>query len=172
MDHALVRLLKRKTSLEQDSLSSFLDVEFRNKDGSLDLNLSVYRLEKLTGEPLIRTCAEHTAGNNLNPQTRACLNVAETSGWSLESSPTQNALFNFSFSSDIHHEIKFDNETTLQSFFSQLMPTLQSRHQNVSVQEMTLYAYQKYMLEDVEWKRICELSDKVQKWVMKGQAAS
>jgi hypothetical protein len=174
MDRVLVRLLKRKTSIELDA-SSFVQTEFTQSDGSLDLSLSVYQLDALSDEPLVCICAEHTAGNELNPQARACGNLAETSDWTLVESPTQNKLFNFKFSTEAHHEMKFTDEDALKQFANQLVLWLREKNedviksQNISKKRVTGYAYQKYLAEDFEWRKVCELSDKVKKWVMKGE---
>lgn len=174
MNRVLVRLLKRKTSVELDS-SGFIKTELTKKDGSLDLTLSIYHLDELVGHPLIRTCAEHTAGNELDPQARACIDVTQTIGWNLLSSPTQNRIFNFKFSSEAHCEMKFDNEESLRQFAEQLVSQWQrddedvQAGQNVSVKDMTSYAYQKYLAKDGEWQEVCRLSEKVKRWVMKGE---
>jgi hypothetical protein len=167
MDYVLVRLLKRKTSIELD-LSGFIKTELTTRDGSLDLSLFVYQMDESIDNSLICICSEHTAGNELDPQTRACLDFTNTKG-DLFESPTQNKIFNFKFSSDAHCEIKFGSEVSLREFAQQLIVNFQHAHKDVSSREMITYAYQKYEALDEEWQRVCELSDKVKKWVMKGQ---
>jgi phosphoribosylformylglycinamidine (FGAM) synthase PurS component len=173
MTPVFVRLLKRKTSVELDA-DSFLKTELTTKDGNLDLNLSVYQLDILLGESLVCTCSEHTAGNELDPEARTCVDVSKTAGWSSVKSPTQNKLFNFKFSSDAHHEIKFD-EQGLRQFANQVVSWFQensetmTNYRNVSKKEMCSYAYQNYLAEDAEWQEVCKLSEKVKKWVMKGR---
>lgn len=169
MTQVLVRLLKRKTSLELDDSSSFMKTEFTKYDGTPDLSLSVYQLDELLGNPLVCTCAEHTAGNELNPQMRGCLNVAGINSFSVVTSPTQNRLFNFRFSSKSHREIILEDETALGEFAQQLVLTLRSRQRDVLARDVVDYAYQKYLTKDSEWQEVCKLSDKVRKWVLRGR---
>ena len=164
----LLRLLRRKVSLECKTPQEFVEAEFKTNEGQYDLSLSVFEVEDLT-EIVVRTKAETTAGNNLDPKPRASVDVEGTATWKIETTPTINGLMDFRFSSQAHRELKITSETDLKELATHLLGDLTGRKKEASKDQVCEYGYQRYIDLDDEWVKVCSLSEKVRGWVMKGK---
>jgi hypothetical protein len=165
----LIRLLKRRASIE-GGLDDLIETEFKTKDGSYDLRVSVYALVLSLNEELVQTCAEHTAGNDLDPRPKATLDMADAaSAAHIKQTPTQNKIFDFTYTSSIHHEVEFDDESSLKSYLRNIFEGIANRSRNIEKRAITTYAYARYNINDQEWQRVCQLSADVKKWVLKGK---
>jgi hypothetical protein len=75
----------------------------------------------------------------------------------------------FTYTSSIHHEVEFDDESSLKSYLRNIFEGIANRSRNIEKRAITTYAYARYNINDQEWQRVCQLSADVKKWVLKGK---
>ncbi|MDQ3398240.1 MAG: hypothetical protein M3511_10820 [Deinococcota bacterium] len=161
--------MKRKTSIE-GSVDELVETEFKMKDGSYDLRVSVYAIALSVDKELVQTCAEHTAGNDLNPGPKGTLDLTDAASTThIKQTPTQNKIFDFTYTSSVHHEVEFRDEGMLRSYLDKIFEDIANRSRNVGKRAITTYAYVRYSQNDDEWLEVCQLSADVKQWVLKGK---
>jgi hypothetical protein len=165
-----LRLLKRKSSFEPgQDLEQVIKTEFWDSERSVpDLSLSVFEVDLAT--KLLQTNAEFAAGNGINlPRKRAGVDCRLASGWdNAIVTATGNSLMDFTFTSQHHRELQFSSDQELNGFVESLRAASTTLEQ-VSDKDTAQYGNQQYSSGDPEWRKICELSDRVKAWVTTGK---
>ena len=154
----LLRVTKRKSSWEDAvGFDESFRTEFRAKDGSFDLNLSVYEIDDYD-ERVIQTYAEHAAGLGLNPP-RGATNldlsyperpVVKTPGTSI-----------FQFTKHAHRELPFIDKQELEGFARRLYDEVCIRSRKTTKQQLREYVRSRVAVnEDTEWIAHCNAHPK------------
>ncbi|MBN2797736.1 MAG: hypothetical protein JXX28_01195 [Deltaproteobacteria bacterium] len=140
----LARVLKRRTSLEQQDAEVFLETEFRTREGRFDLALSVYQIDR--GEELQAAC-EHVLSFISPKRGVALLNAQGVAGPSLRISPGSTL---FRFTRTQHRELVFEDEDAPRTFTQTLVPMLQQRGTRFSGGDLLKYAHARLDARDTE----------------------
>jgi hypothetical protein len=170
MELGYLRLLKRRSSLEPgQDIQQIINNEFLH-DGLPDLSLSVFEVN--IEEKLLQTNAEMTAGVGIRPPKRKAVDLLMySSGWSdVAVTPTTNGIMDFQFTSNAHRELKFQSEVELSNFVKGLQSSVMNNPiLEIKDKETAQYGNQRYLANDPEWIKVCELSDRVSQWVKTGK---
>ncbi len=172
MKSGYLRLLRNKSSFEPgQALADVIRKEFWDSQKSVpDLSLSVYEIN--ISEQLLQTNAEVAAGSNIGlPKKRNGLDFSTySSGWNgVIATPTSNSLMDFQFTSAAHRELQFLSDTELHSFVENLRTIVQNAtFHEVKDKETAQYGNERYLAKDKEWEQVCNLSERVAKWVKTG----
>lgn len=161
----LLRLLRRKTLFESSDPREVIQAEFTDDSGDPDLNLSVFEIDYCLNNA-VRVRAEQTAGNELNPSNRSSIDLSGIRHWQIQITPTENTLFNFSYASESHRELTFQNEMELHELAEVLLKESQARKIDITKKDVIEYAREKYLSQDNEWVQVCNRSSKVREWVL------
>ncbi len=174
MKPSYLRLLRNKSSFEPgQDIADVIRKEFWDTEKSMpDLSLSVYEVN--INERLLQTNAEVAAGNDISlPRKRAGLDLSTYSPGrsSVITTPTENRLMDFQFTSAVHRELQFLSATELHGFVENLRVVLQNATlYEVKDKETAQYGNTCYLdPKDKEWKQVCDLSERVAKWVKTGK---
>lgn len=162
MDTILVRLLKRKTSLEIDDIEEVCRTEFKRQDGDVDLNVSTYRIAD-TGEPLLQMQSEHAA-SLLSPPCRhhSGLDVGGCGG---DEVITEGDTA-FAFTRNAHRELLFRREEELLLFVAGWLADRRSRKRTVERESVRRYVRERLTTGDEEWVRCCDARPKWREWAI------
>jgi hypothetical protein len=170
MQLGYLRLLKRRSSFEPgQDIQQIINNEFLY-DGVPDLSLSVFEVN--IQEKILQTNAEMAAGVGIRPPKRKAVDLLMYgSGWSdVVITPTTNGIMNFDFTSDAHRELKFESEMELNNFVKGLQSSVVSAPLlEIKDKDTAQYGNERYLANDPEWIKVCELSDQVAKWVTTGK---
>ncbi len=110
---SLFRIAKRLSSLGETNPDEVCKVEFRDRDGHLDLGLSLYELNGR--DEVIRGCVEHAAGIPLMPPRKCGAFDLTALVHSVRACPTE-VRFRFEFASQRHRELVGAQESDLRAF--------------------------------------------------------
>jgi len=146
MPALLLRVAKRRTAWESVAdLDLLLKTEFRTKDGSPDLTVSVYEIDR--GD-VLRAIVEHSAGVGLAPP-RGGLGIDMASDRTTVTTPGET---HFAFTEAAHRELRFIDETDLRLFLEQtIVPTLSGRTLIVTKQQIKDFVKWRRDENDLEW---------------------
>ena len=158
MTSLLLRVVKRRTSLESADPVEVCSVEFRNKDGDPDLRVSVYEIADQQSV-IVRAHAEHSANVPLNPP---CGGPSLHFGGVGKATPT--AAGRFRFIRDAHREVCFDNEADLIQGVSFVLTEKESRKRHASRDEVRAYLRERLQEQDPEWSDFCATNSNWTKW--------
>jgi hypothetical protein len=151
MPSILLRFGKRRASWSPSTpLEQLLQAEFRSRDGITDLRPSVYEIPGAQSA-VVRTHAEHTAGNDLKP-TNGFMNF-DLSGWSAVESSDGECCFKFA--REAHRELIFDDEAALARFVGRVMKDRQGREFATTREDLVKYARSWIAAHDDEWLAFC-----------------
>ena len=155
----LLRIGKRRTSCELRDASEFCRVEFVTKDGTLDVNLSVYEVQQ---NEIVRTRVEHCAGVGMDPPR---------GGWDYDVSDLHSrspvkciGYTQFVFTQGAHRELRFVNEDELVQFADRLLKDIQNRKVEITKEEMKSYVNVRLREGDIEWLKFLDSNPKCHRW--------
>jgi hypothetical protein len=150
----LVRFGKRRTSWDEPDLTTIMQVEFRTKDGSWDLQPSVYEIKAATEKELrgllIRVYTEHSASLLQRPPRG--IPPIDTSDAQDDPPLESTGTTFFTFANSCHRELVLASEEQLRALVKMLRDELGKRRlAEVKAQEMLEYASQRLNQADAEW---------------------
>jgi hypothetical protein len=143
----LLRVARRRASWEAAAtdLETLIKAEFRLKDGSTDLNVSVYQIES---NQHVQTFAEHSAGVGLDPP-RGSFGVDLQSDRACVPTPGQTG---FAFTHEAHRELRFSDEADLRTFLGTVVvPALAPRSAEATKDQLRAYIRERRAADDQEW---------------------
>lgn len=111
---------------------------------------SVYEIEAAR-PTLVRTHAEHTAGNALNPPN-GFVNF-DLTGWRVVE--VSDGACHFEFASKAHRELVFEDEAKLAAFIGSLLEERGDREYVTNRAELVAYAASRIGDNDTEWLAFC-----------------
>lgn len=158
MSCLFLRVVKRRVSLEMTDPLEVCAVEFRTRDGRLDLRISAYEIEDLQTS-IVRAYAEHSANVPLNPP---CGGLALHLGGLGAAVSTQASKF--SFTRDAHREVCFSNEADLVRAIATVLAERTGRCRQASRAEVRGYVKDRLQAEDPEWSDFCSTNSAWKKW--------
>jgi hypothetical protein len=146
MPALLLRVARRRVAWETaHDLDNLIQTEFRTRDGTTDLSISVYEIDE--GE-IAQTFAEHSAGAGLDPP-RGGLGFNVASERSGTPSPGETG---FAFTISRHRELKFENANDLRQFLKDVVvPDLTNRKREVAKTDLRAFIRDRRAANDVEW---------------------
>lgn len=144
----LLRVGKRRTSIESDNHAQFVQVEFATSDGSVDRRLSVYQISP---DDLVRCRTEHFASAHLGPTAHPNFDVEGLHGRIEDTEGTSR----FQFTRTAHRELIFDSDEAVARFAKQLLEEHASRRHSVEKSEMKTYVIARLRTQDTEWMSFC-----------------
>lgn len=148
----LLRITKRRTSWEPGTaFEDTLRAEFRTKQGSLDLRLSVYEVED-AADIITRTYAEHAAGAGLNPPRGATNMNLRCAEQCIVQAPGASS---FRFTREAHRELLFSNDSALREFVQHMHDELESRQRKTTLEQLKEFVRARLISCDPEWTEHC-----------------
>lgn len=158
----LLRVVKRRTSLELLDASEVCSVEFRTREGEPDLRVSTYEIEDAQIS-IVQAHAEHSANIPLHPPC---------GGPSLDlcgiGDPVPTPGTRFKFTTDAHREICFDDRSKLLAGVAVVLGELASRRREATRNEVRAYVRGRLDERDPEWCEVCDENGAWRKWATGG----
>jgi len=159
----LVRILKRRTSLELDDPQQLLDVEFRRRsDHAPDLRPSVYQVDG--AEEALRAFCEHAVSFISPPRGGAGADVQGLGGFTLEVDPGRTL---FEFANDHHRELIFHDEAALLGFLMDLVDGFPTRAVKHTKEEILAYVLEH--ANEPEWQTALATAPQGASWKRKAK---
>lgn len=154
----ILRILKRRTSLELDDPDLLLDIEFRNRaDNEPDLRPSVYLVSD--NSEALRVFCEHVASFISPPRGGGGVDVDGLRGFEVHEDPGQTM---FTFANEQHRELLFEDEDALRAFVGALLGELSGRA--VPFSKTQVHEYVRTHATDAEWKLALDTAPQASKW--------
>lgn len=153
----LVRVLKRRTSTEEP-FDVFRQVELLGRDGSPDLNLSVY--EANSDAEALQLYAEHAASHVSPPGGRAGLEVSGIPG------PTVQCTLGracFPFARARHRELVFQDVDVFDAFGEQLYDEAGERR--MGFEKAPVLDLMNGLREQTEWNEALLATPQARRWL-------
>lgn len=146
----LLRLLRRRSSLEERDVATVLDMEFRRPDGSFDLRPSVYEVSPgEVGSVATRLVSEHAASFLSNPPRLVPTANMARAEWPTIATP---GLSKFEFSRQRHREIVCQDDADLKRLVSGLWADEPGRGcPRIRGRQIVDYANGRLGMGDPEW---------------------
>lgn len=158
----LLRVLRRRTSLETKDAGILCQTEFRTKEGELDLRPSVY--ETTPERALaIQVFAEHSASVPLDPPRGGCL-VDVTGLFAGAVVPTTGKSL-FEYTRIAHREVRLTTVADLLEMGRRLVENGPRQRYDVTKEELRTYVGGHMGAQDPEWTRFATTSPKGPDWV-------
>lgn len=158
----LFRFVRRAAAWEEDrTVDQIIEIEFRTRDGNVDLRPSVYAVEQ--DAELIQACAEHTT---ICDPKRPTLALNCTTDRPVEMTP---GSLSFEFTRERHREILLKDRADLAGLVKTLKGE-RTRHVRVTEAEVTSYVTARIEREDPEWIAAAT-ADNAKKWVRRFRVA-
>lgn len=149
----LVRLGRRRAVGEGESAEEFLQIEFRARDGGLDLNPSVYATDG-SSEKLIQIHAEHAASFLQSPPRGGQHFMVEAIADHRVNATTGRTRFLYT---RYHHkELVFDDPNQLREFAAALHDALSSRARSTTLAELARHVRAELDAASDEWRLFVE----------------
>lgn len=158
MSSLLLRVIKRRTSLELRDPSEVCSIEFRTKDGEPDLRVSTYEIDDQQAI-IVRAHAEHSANVPLNPP---CGGPSLHFGGVGPAVPSRASRFQFT--EEAHREICFGSESELIKGVAAVLAEKTSRQRQASRDEVRNYVRDRLLAQDAEWSKFCTTNSAWKKW--------
>lgn len=161
-----LRMLKRLSSLEENSAEEFLAIEFMTRDGLPDLSISVYEIAE---KAVVQTRIEHTASFR-NPPTaqEAAVSLHGFPDIDLSDEPGDTR---FNFTTKAHRTLNLISEEELRGVVRSLIEELSARQRIAPYEVMRRYVRDRLEAKDAEWEVLC--TDKQRKkwrpWALAAQ---
>jgi hypothetical protein len=149
MSSLLLRVVKRRASLELADPVEVCAVEFRTKDGEFDLRVSAYEIDDQQ-TLIVRTHAEHSANVPLNPPCGGPSLHFGGVGAVVETQTSQ-----FVFIRGAHREICFDDKSDLVRGVATVLAEKAARRRHASKEEVRGYVRDRLQGQDAEWSDFC-----------------
>jgi hypothetical protein len=161
----LLRFSRRRASWEEDDPEKVAQIEFRNRDGALDLRPSVYEAWPEEGrEGVVRTFAEHGATFLRDPpRSREIIDVRSAHSSPEEATPGATL---FSYANARHREIPLGSTRDLHAFVATLLSQLHQRSlQPVTPDEMLGHMSTRLAAADPEWEAALAPEGAADRWM-------
>ena len=159
-----LRLVRRRVLAELRDPATLVEVAFTNEFDEIDPELSVYIIPQ-EGNYVTRIMAEHTAFSNLDPTARGALNLT---GLFSVTYKEQHDGGCFEFRDKTHHVILLrENPSDAHKIAASLISNPANRCWISETNQVKEYGKRQYNLEDPEWLRAANESEKIMKWVSK-----
>ena len=156
----LLRVLKRRTSLELDDAALVLDLEFSARDGKPDLALSVYRAQN--NQEALQLYCEHAVGCVSPPGGRGAFDLDGVAG------PVERAVPGaslFALARERHRELVFDDGDDVRQFVARVVESRSKR--SVRFESSTAYARIRELRKDDAWEAAFQQSPNRDRWSAK-----
>jgi hypothetical protein len=167
MSAPLLRILKRLHSLFEETTARVREVEFRNKDGSLDLSPSVYKIDMAesskAGEMIVRLVSEHYACWR-SPPPPAPVRAVDIAGLSVAPLVPQNPNTVFAFLNASHRELRVGTNEGLTTLVEAMSGLNGARLMSISDSNVMEYIYTRHRDQDPEWTLFFTTSSRGRKW--------
>lgn len=158
MTSLILRMVKRRSSLELSDPHEVCKIEFRNREGDPDLRVSAYEIDDQ--QPVIvRTHAEHSANIPLQPPGSK---VSLHFGGAGVTIPTPESRF--VFTRQAHREVCFIDERELVEAISSVWVDKESRQRQASTDQVRGHVQERLLSQDPEWANFCAVNEKWKKW--------
>lgn len=136
-----LRVNKKRTSWDQ-SWETFVQQEFRNKAGNIDLELSFYRIAP---DHVCRVCVEHAVALHLDPRPLIHFSIE---GGSEVHQPCEGEYFDFRRAN--HHEMRFPDANAVGQLAQRLLNHGLERFP-ISDGDAKAFARSRITANDPEW---------------------
>jgi hypothetical protein len=144
----LLRIGRRRAVGEGETAEEFAQLQFRRKDGTLDLRPSLYEIED-TAAQIVRAYAEHAASLLQSPpKGGAHFDVSGLADLLLSTSPGETR---FRFTREQHRELVFETESLAMAFVEALHAQLSTRMCTTALAEIAAHIRGRITDGDAEW---------------------
>ncbi len=147
-----LRMIKRLTSLEEQSLDEFFIAEFMTKEGLPDLSISIYEVQD-EEKVVVQTRTEHTASFRNPPTTHEA--AVSLTGFPNVDVTEQPGGTRFDFTVKTHRTLNFINEEELRVAVCSVFEDLSARQRIAPHEGMRRYVCDRLEAKDEEWETLC-----------------
>lgn len=150
---ALIRLMRRRLTAWEEDADTLVDVEFRNRDGTIDLRPSVYEVDVAEADGpsfALRARSEHHAAMELGLGSPC--REHDLSAWhDVDHQSPGNPRFEFI--RDSHRELVFESPEQLRQFLHEVLPEARRTAVLHKKGDIRGYASERMRRADAEWLR-------------------
>ncbi|MEW6249634.1 MAG: hypothetical protein AB1716_03225 [Planctomycetota bacterium] len=158
----LLRVARRRASLEAGSAREFMRIEFTSDAGDFDLAPSVYEISPADA---VRAHTEHYAWNGLRPAGRTNFDLQQLHR--VQRATQGNT--GFTFADAAHRELLFESTEDLEAVTIRLLNEIAVRSVEVTPSQMRAYVISRYRERDPEWVRFAQrAAGDWRKWLDRG----
>lgn len=147
----VIRVGKRKTSWESQDVDTIVNTEFKDRDGVIDTQPSVYEVtasnDAQLRQDVVRVVAEHAA-SFLNDPPKGTRNLDLDGLATATPTPGESK---FSFANAHHHEVQLGGLDGLRDLVRRALVDVDRRLHSVSREELLGYAATQLAADDAEW---------------------
>lgn len=149
----LVRFAKRRTAWEPNvTLTELLEVEFKQKNGQVDLCPSTYRIDP---HQLVQAYAEHAASAPISPPSSPPALGIDAQNTLFRATPCAGKS-RFAFTRDAHHEVILGDRADLERFVELLRAEASSRCHAIAKADVLAYVRGRLAAVDPEWQQVAD----------------